>query len=216
MFHSGDQKPNIYDKFCQDIDGTTNSKRVVDAHGRPRDVAPAPSRRAKLKRTPPPAPDKYGSFAFELSWAKDDANRGCGQTVESCRAAFAKLADSPCGHQAGEQNALTAAGKITLKECGSYAYRITGPDVPKPAGPTPTPTPAPAPAPPPPDKPPAPPAPAPPPPGPDMSSQACKDCVNTIREHVFLADGPQYLADLCKADKSCQECKMDCSRKTLK
>ncbi|KAL8731232.1 MAG: hypothetical protein Q9181_004375 [Wetmoreana brouardii] len=135
VLSGGAKTPSIFDKFCEQIDGTINSKWVVDNHGNQKETAVPGSR--MRKRTPPPDPDSYETFNFELSWEKDDANNGCGQNTRSCWNAFAKLADSPCGHQGGEQNGLTAAGRITLPGCGTYAYSITGPDVPKPDQPAP-------------------------------------------------------------------------------
>ena len=84
VFYGLEKTPNIYDNFCQNIDGNVNFKSVFDAHGNQRD--PGPSRR-ELKRTPPPDPDSYDTFNFELGWEKNDTAQGCGQTVESCREA---------------------------------------------------------------------------------------------------------------------------------
>ena len=208
VFSTEGPKSNVYDKFCQDIEGTTNSNWTVDAHGDRRDAAtpapppaPAAPSRAKLRRTPPSNPDKYDSFRFELSWAKDDAGQGCGQTVASCRNAFARLAASPCGRQGGQQNTLAAAGRIALKGCGTYAYRVTGPKVPPSAGPAP---------PSPPDQPPSPPPP-PPPSSPDMSSPACMGCSSAMGASSCEAADSQCLVGQCKADKSCQDCKVDCN-----
>ena len=189
VFYGQGKTLNVYDNFCQDIEGTTNSKWVVDAHGNQREPEPS---RSKLKRTPPPNPDSYDTFNFELGWEKNDANQGCGQTVQSCRNAFAKLANSPCGHQGGQQNILTSAGKMTLPNCGSYSYLITGPDVPKPAqteSPKPEPT-----------------APLPP----DMSSSACVECTTNLGASDCSADDDQCLIDQCKADTQCQDCRIDC------
>ncbi|KAG8531808.1 uncharacterized protein KY384_003444 [Bacidia gigantensis] len=115
---------NIYDKFCQQIDGTVNSKLTYDAHGNPKD---APKKKAK--RTPPSDPDALNDYSFELSWETAGGdNRGCSQDVVSCRKAFADLTTSPCGHQGGQMNAMTSAAKITLPNCGTYAWLITGGD----------------------------------------------------------------------------------------
>lgn len=94
VFYGLEKTPNIYDNFCQNIDGTVNFKSVFD----PDRVAASSSAR------PPPDPDSYDTFNFELGWEKNDTAQGCGQTVESCRNAFAKLVNSPCGHQGGQQN----------------------------------------------------------------------------------------------------------------
>ena len=103
--------PNVYYNFCKGIDGTINGYWFADSHGNkisdPVGIATTPRRsmvrrilRRLLRRTPPlDATDQSTSaFTVELTWTKDDAGDGCGQTAESCRAAFAKLAESPCGH----------------------------------------------------------------------------------------------------------------------
>ena len=127
VFSGGDLNPNIYDIFCEDIDGTVNTSTVVDSLGNPQTDS---SNTRKFKRTPPANASGYSTFDFKLSWTNDGAeNDGCGQTVESCRDAFANLTESPCGHQGGEQDILTAAGSISLLGCGTYSFLITGPDV---------------------------------------------------------------------------------------
>ena len=128
VFSGGDLNPNIYDNFCKDIDGTVNTSTTVDSSGNPRTNS---SGMRKFKRTPPANASSYSTFEFKLSWTNDGAeNDGCGQTVESCRDAFANLTESSCGHQGGQQDILTAAGSINLPGCGTYSYLITGPDVP--------------------------------------------------------------------------------------
>ena len=92
---SNGQAGNVYDKFCFALDSTANLKWTVDAHGEQKQQS------SKTKRTPPPNPNAYGTYNFELSWEMM-ANEGCGQNPESCGDAFAKIADSPCGHQGGK------------------------------------------------------------------------------------------------------------------
>lgn len=129
VFHD---KTNVYDRFCFALDSTKSLKWTVDAHGAQRQK----KKRTAKKRTPPPNPDNYGSYNFELSWEVTDAgNQGCGQNVISCRDAFAKMADSPCGHQGGEQNGMTASAALEIPQCGTYSYKITGDRVPAPEGP---------------------------------------------------------------------------------
>jgi hypothetical protein len=89
------QAGNVYDRFCFSLDSTANLQWTVDAHGEQKEQL------SKTKRTPPPNPNAYGTYNFELSWEMT-ANEGCGQNPESCGDAFAKIADSPCGHQGGK------------------------------------------------------------------------------------------------------------------
>jgi hypothetical protein len=96
VFHG--QPGNVYDKFCFNLDTTANLKWTVDAHGEQYHE----QGKGISKRTPPPDPNAYSKFNFELNWETNQANRGCGQNIESCRDAFAKIADSPCGHQGGK------------------------------------------------------------------------------------------------------------------
>jgi hypothetical protein len=92
VFHG--ESGNVYDKFCFNIDSTANLQWTVDAHGEQRQPS-------KKKRIPPPNPNAYGSYNFELNWEMT-ANEGCGQNPESCSDAFAKIANSQCGHQGGK------------------------------------------------------------------------------------------------------------------
>jgi hypothetical protein len=52
-----------------------------------------------------------------------------GSCNTDCNDAYSSIADSPCGHQGGEQNGMTASASLDVG-CGSYSYKITGPDVP--------------------------------------------------------------------------------------
>ncbi|KAL8747440.1 MAG: hypothetical protein Q9190_000701 [Brigantiaea leucoxantha] len=198
VFYGGDQTENgdywtnVFDDFCMAIDGTVNTNWTVDAHGKQNN-----SNKTMMmkKRTPPPDPDHYDTFSFHLAWAKDNnENNGCGQTALSCYEAFAKIIDSPCGHQGGESNVITAAASLTLPDCGTYSYEVTGPDVPKPQGPPPEtlttvqpPTPV------------------------DTTSPAYSSCITDLGASDCGPKDEQCLVDQCKADKYCQECKIDCS-----
>ncbi|KAL8637973.1 MAG: hypothetical protein Q9228_004832, partial [Teloschistes exilis] len=197
-FSNGEQTPSIFAQFCQQIDGTLNSRWIVDNHGNPNN--PGPGNRVS-KRTPPTDIDSYSAFDFELSWEKDTADNGCGHNPESCWNAFTKLIASPCGHQGGDQNGLTATGRITLPGCGAYAYAITGPDMSKTPPSQDTNIPAPP--------PPAPKSGPPSPPGPaaatDMHTPGCDECLGNLGSSDCKAKDIQCLIDECKNDKSCQE-----------
>lgn len=104
-----------------------------DSHGNPSKTTPRVRRRLS-KRTPPVNQDSYSSYTFEFKWENKDSD-GCGQTTDSCNKAFVMFANSPCGHQGGEQNGLTAAAALPIDKCGTFSYKITGPDVPPPSGP---------------------------------------------------------------------------------
>ena len=41
VFDGQGTNPNIYDKFCENVDGTVNSRWVVDTHGNQRDPVPS-------------------------------------------------------------------------------------------------------------------------------------------------------------------------------
>ncbi|KAI9892736.1 MAG: hypothetical protein M1814_001156 [Vezdaea aestivalis] len=117
---------NVYDKFCDAVGKDQKTKLTwnVNAKG---DLKP---KRRRSKRTPPPNPDGYDSYNFELNWAP----AGSAACSPSCKDAFASIANSPCGHQGGQQNGMTAAASLDVG-CGSYSYKITGKDVPAVEGP---------------------------------------------------------------------------------
>ncbi|KAI9674471.1 MAG: hypothetical protein M1817_001809 [Caeruleum heppii] len=119
---------SVYGKFCDAVGGDQKKelKWTVDASGNEK----SPSRRRR-KRTPPPDPDAYGSYSFELDWAPKESSAGCNR---DCKDAYGVIANSPCGHQGGQQNGMTASGSVDVG-CGTYSYKITGEKVPEPEGP---------------------------------------------------------------------------------
>ena len=122
-------KPNIYDKFCQQIDGTKSSKLSYGADGNLKEAPKLKRDESSIldKRTPPPNPDALKDNTFEFAWEPlPGDNVGCSQDVASCRKAFAKLTTSPCGHQGAQMNSMTSAAKISLPNCGTYSWLITG------------------------------------------------------------------------------------------
>jgi hypothetical protein len=100
VFHG--EPGNIYDKFCFYLDDSSVSfEWIVDAHGNKQPQSKKSARASK--RTPPPNPKAYETFDFKLRWELSNKGDGCVQNVESCMAAFAKLANSQCGHQGGKR-----------------------------------------------------------------------------------------------------------------
>lgn len=116
--------PNTYDNFCKGIDGTINGYWYADSHGKKvPDIVPASQIHGRTPSVNAMDMSK-SAFTVELIWTKDDVGDGCGQTTESCRNAFAKLAESPCGHQGGGHDTFTTEGNITLPDCGTYGYKF--------------------------------------------------------------------------------------------
>jgi hypothetical protein len=119
----------VYGKFCDAVGKAQRTKLTwhVDSSGNQK----KPSKRLRWldERTPPPAPSQYKSFTFELDWAP-----ASGKCNTNCKDAYAAIAESPCGHQGGQHNAMTAAASLAVG-CGTYSYKITGAKVPPPAGP---------------------------------------------------------------------------------
>ena len=120
----------LYDKFC---DEAANDQKkhlfwTVAANG---DQKTAPPRRRKQKRTPPADPDDYDSYSIDLTFEPGTASHRCSK---SCKEAYLVFPLSPCGHQGGTQNIMTAEASIDVG-CGTYSYKITGEDVPPPSGP---------------------------------------------------------------------------------
>ena len=120
---------NVYSKFCDAVGKAQQTKLTwtVDSSGNQKTSS---SRRSGHdRRTPPPNPSAYSSYNFELDWAP-----ASGSCNTDCSDAYSAIANSPCGHQGGEQNGMTASASLDVG-CGSYSYKITGPQVPPPAGP---------------------------------------------------------------------------------
>jgi hypothetical protein len=70
---------------------------------------------------------------LELDWAVT-----LGSCNTDCNSAYHEIAASPCEHQCGEQNGMTASASLDVG-CGTYSYKITGSIVPAPQGlPAPT------------------------------------------------------------------------------
>jgi len=93
VFHGS--SASIYDGFCDVATQHTTRELTwtVDAYGKQK----TPTR----KRTPPPDPNAYQTFNFELTWTPNLMSNA-NECSRSCRDAFAAIANSPCGHQGRE------------------------------------------------------------------------------------------------------------------
>jgi hypothetical protein len=113
---------DVYGKFCDSVSKAQTKELtwVTDASGNEKG-----KKLRIMKRTPPPNPGAYDSYSFKLDF-KPVAETSC---RSSCVDAFAKIATSPCGHQGGEQNSMTAKGSLDVG-CGTYSYEITNEDAP--------------------------------------------------------------------------------------
>ncbi|PIA96168.1 hypothetical protein CB0940_10524 [Cercospora beticola] len=114
---------NVYGQFCFRANLKSPVSWTVDAHG-----SQKLTQHALEKRTPPPNPRAYEPYSFDLEWHPESNVDGCRQTIASCLHAFAALADSPCGHQGGQQNVMTSKGEFLIPQCGKYSYTIRGKD----------------------------------------------------------------------------------------
>jgi len=90
----------------------------------------------------------------------------------------------------GEQNIMAGTGKVDVKGCGTYSYKINSPEKENPSSPS---TPS--------DSTP-----------PDLNSPDCKTCGSNLGASSCSAKDGQCLVDECKNDKSCQACKLDCNQ----
>jgi hypothetical protein len=113
---------DVYGNFCDAVgkDQTKEFTWTTDASGNEKS-----KRRRAMKRTPPPNPSAYDSYSFNLNF-KPSSDSSC---YSSCADAFSTISTSPCGHQGGTQNGMTAKASIDVG-CGTYSYEITGSDVP--------------------------------------------------------------------------------------
>lgn len=117
---------SVFGNFCNTVGKAQQTKLTwnVDSSGKQKTTT-----RRRHRRTPPPNPNSYTSFNFELDWAPTS-----GACNTDCNSAYQKIATSPCGHQGGEQNGMTASASLDVG-CGTYSYKITGSNVPTPEGP---------------------------------------------------------------------------------
>lgn len=74
------------------------------------------------KRTPPTDPDTYKDYHVFLRWESS----GSFSCPVSCAEAYRAIADSPCGHTGGDQNAMARSGFLNVG-CGTYSYDILVP-----------------------------------------------------------------------------------------
>lgn len=80
----------VYGKFCEQIDKDQGEDKdnglgwVVDSHG---NKIPHRKRSWLVGRTPPPNPDSYSDFNFELVWDRKD-DKGKGKCTTSCKTAY--------------------------------------------------------------------------------------------------------------------------------
>ncbi|KAL8790632.1 MAG: hypothetical protein Q9213_000480 [Squamulea squamosa] len=121
---------SVYDKFCAAVENDQNQKLtwLVGANGEQKSAA------HRLRTRTPPVdsdPEGYPSYTIELIWQPNTAPNECNKI---CKDAYATIATSPCGHQGGTQNGMTATGSIGVG-CGKYSYKITGERVPEPQEP---------------------------------------------------------------------------------
>lgn len=116
VFHG--QNGNVYDLFCFNLNPQAPLNWTVDSHGVGGPTPPDhPTRRAVVdqdwrrylvagdglgKRSPPPNPDTWKKYSFQLAWEPDMQNLGCQQNPISCANAFRRMADAPSGHQGGK------------------------------------------------------------------------------------------------------------------
>lgn len=126
--------PSIFSNFCKSVDPKTQLSQIVDASGNV--IPPKAKERAVVqKRTPPPNPSSYTGYTIALTWTGGD-----GSCNADCGSAYSNLANSPCGHQGGQQNVMAKAGELDTG-CGKYSYSITAPPASTPTPPSPPPTP---------------------------------------------------------------------------
>lgn len=88
---------NIYDDFCPAVEGDLKAELTwtVNSDGTRKE--------SKRKRTPPPNPNTYVDWKFELTWSPNGDASGC---KSSCADAYASIANSLCGHLGGECSPL--------------------------------------------------------------------------------------------------------------
>lgn len=114
--------------FCNSLNGGDKTKsftQTVDSKG---NVIPSSKRRSLNGRTPPPDPNAYGSYTFDLKWTGGD-----GSCSSDCSNVYYTIAQSSCGHTSGYQNIMSSAASLDTG-CGIYSYTIA--NTAAPTGPT--------------------------------------------------------------------------------
>jgi hypothetical protein len=126
--------PGVYTNFCNTLNGGDKTQaftQSVDSKGNVITAVQARKRNI-FGRTPPPNPNTYSGYTFELDWSGGD-----GSCSSDCSNIFNTIAISVCGHTAGDQNIMASEAKLDTG-CGVYSYKITGPPDNQPEVVTPT------------------------------------------------------------------------------
>lgn len=120
VFDDG-QGNTIYGNFCNNLKGldpSINYGETVDSRGNPKS-----SSKLRFKRTPPPNPDSFKDYSFDLSWVP---NKRSNQCTQDCNSAFSYLIESECGHAGGQSNDMTNQATIDIG-CGFYSWQVNAP-----------------------------------------------------------------------------------------
>jgi hypothetical protein len=117
--------PNVYTSFCSTINGGHKSKgltQIVDSRGNATPAKEAGTEKRDIfARTLPPNLDTYSGYTFQLDWSGGD-----GSCPSNCSNVFSAMAESPCGHTAGEQNIMASQTELDTG-CGIYSYKTSPP-----------------------------------------------------------------------------------------
>lgn len=92
-----DKNMNIHNHFCQGWPIFKDEKKTMTVDSKGANVKPEPQKGKKLvvnaveKRTPPPNPDSFTNYQFDLEFLPSGKGGACSM---DCNAAFAKMAGS--------------------------------------------------------------------------------------------------------------------------
>ena len=119
---SADFRQSTFNAFCDEIkngDKSQASTQTVDIRGA---VIPASKRSISiLRRSPPPNPDLYNDYKFELSWTGGD------NTCSSdCAESFSEKTYH-CHHTGTQMNLMTTEASFDTG-CGTYSWKVIAPD----------------------------------------------------------------------------------------
>ncbi|KAB5578286.1 hypothetical protein GE09DRAFT_1089179 [Coniochaeta sp. 2T2.1] len=114
------EKNTVYGRFCDSWVAGTELKMTVDAAGNDRKP-----KAGLTRRTPPPNPDTWSHYNFDLSFEPTDKGKKC---VLNCNDAFSTMTQA-CSNPGSNGNLMAKTGKLDVG-CGIFDFNIVGPTVP--------------------------------------------------------------------------------------
>ncbi|OIW26327.1 hypothetical protein CONLIGDRAFT_683316 [Coniochaeta ligniaria NRRL 30616] len=116
----GSDKNSIYGHFCDSWVAGNELKMTVDAAGNDRKP-----KAGLTRRTPPPNPNTWSHYNFDLSFEPTDNGKKC---AFNCKDAFTAMTQA-CSNTGTIGTLMAKTGKVDVG-CGVFDFNIVGPTVP--------------------------------------------------------------------------------------